>query len=457
MEFDGLEFAPGNFVSPAGSTDPVDESAKIIRGVKVCGLESVNTGRTLGCPDAWGQAVDKPYLYTEQALRDAVEAGLYTNARVYCDHIETGIDAQQRRVISQRDRQLGEHFGRLVNVRYVPGDGIRADLEYLESHPYAKKVLESARRMPEQIALSHVVRMQPSLIDGRVQITKIRGVRSVDLIAERPGTTSTLFESAAMLKTPPKRRMRTTPALEDGIMDPSMMGTDTGEELTQNPADLVNEGISDAIMAIVIGEGAAADKLAKIQPLLEQMDALSVALGGGSSGGSEADASKTDTSKTPPAAPPAKPGTESAAMKDSGLKYPAGTVVGGKDMSGQPIMVAVESAPAQPGAGSGDADLRAKLARMEARESARQKLEESGVKVTTKRLDVLQVLGTEAQVDAIAEFKAADGVTAVESGGAGKGKLPPRSGGGGNPPPATKLPERRDGQGFASYLATLDE
>lgn len=178
----------------SASESKVDTAAGVIRGVKVLGLESKNTGRTLGLDHReFGDAVDKPYAYTLEALRAAVP--FYENIGVYVDHPEFSYDATGKRSISRRDRKTAERFGKLVNVR-VTETGMFADLEYLKSHPLAPMVAEAAERMPEQLGLSHNAGGRPELRNGRIVITEIADVRSVDLVGERPGTTTSLFESA---------------------------------------------------------------------------------------------------------------------------------------------------------------------------------------------------------------------------------------------------------------------
>lgn len=171
----------------------VDAQEGIIRGVKVLGLESANTGRTLGLDAAvFGDALDLPYSYSREALAKA--APLYEGLGVYVDHPEFSYTADGARLWKQRDRKTAERFGRLANVR-VTESGLYADLEYLRSHPLAPLVVEAALRMPEMLGLSHHASGRPALVGGRIVIEEIVDVRSVDIIGERPGTTQGLFES----------------------------------------------------------------------------------------------------------------------------------------------------------------------------------------------------------------------------------------------------------------------
>lgn len=171
----------------------VDAQEGVIRGVKVLGLQSANTGRTLGLDAAeFGEALDQPYSYAREALAKA--APLYEGLGVYVDHPEFNYSAGGARLFKQRDRKTAERFGRLANVR-VSESGLYADLEYLRSHPLAPLVVEAALRMPEMLGLSHHASGRPALVEGRIVIEEIVDVKSVDIIGERPGTTQGLFES----------------------------------------------------------------------------------------------------------------------------------------------------------------------------------------------------------------------------------------------------------------------
>lgn len=172
-----------------GSGARVDRDARIIRGVKVLGLVSNNSPRVIGV-----DSDEDHYSYTMESLRDG--APLYEGISVYIDHLESEYDPRSgKRLPSTKDRKLKDKFGKLVNVR-VTESGMFADLQYLESHPMAAVVIEAAERMPDAFALSHHAYSRPEIRpDGKVMITKINHVESVDLIGERPGTTHGLFES----------------------------------------------------------------------------------------------------------------------------------------------------------------------------------------------------------------------------------------------------------------------
>lgn len=169
----------------------IDREQRVIRDVKIAGMVSVNPGRVMGFDD------DRPYRYSERAMLDAVP--LYEGLPVYCDHPPMTLTDDGERIIDKGDRKLGDKFGRIVNVRFEPGTGLFGDLEYLETHPLCRMVLEAAEWMPEQVALSHnVTELYPRQTESGVVVERIASVRSVDLIGERPGTTKSLFESASV-------------------------------------------------------------------------------------------------------------------------------------------------------------------------------------------------------------------------------------------------------------------
>jgi len=363
----------------------IDRENRVIRDVKVAGLESVNTARVLGLPLEWGDALDKTYSYLESALQEALP--LYEGSRVYLDHPETQIDESGRRVISSSDRKVADHFGRLRELRFVPGDGIRGNLEYLEKHPLAEKVLETAARMSEQLALSHRAFLEPVLVAGRVVVRAIRRVLSVDLITENPGTTVTLFESAVNMipgqMAPAKTEAEaagagavaapaadpnrpTAPAQEEGAGEAGAGGS---------PTDLVMQGLQAAAMAIIQQPGTSADKISQLTPILEQMDQVQAVLGGGASGGGSS----------------AGDGGGTAESRAKG-KVPAGQAQ------------ATESTMIR------------RLAQLEGEKAARQALETAGVKANETRVTALAAMPKASQAALLAEFKAADTRLSVESG-----------------------------------------
>ncbi len=231
--------------------DRVDREHRVIRGVKVLGTDSGNSARSIGVD------VDGTYFYSLDAMRAALP--LYEGVRVYLDHPDFQIDDSGVRRRAPATRKTREHFGRLVNVR-VEADGMYADLEYLSSHPQAEMVLEAAQRMPETLAMSHHAFGDPEMTeDGRVVITKINDVLSVDLISERPGTTNSLFESENPMTTnATSTNTSAANAANDNAAELAEMTTDPVDTLyddSSTPADKVAAGFDAAINSVTADDG----------------------------------------------------------------------------------------------------------------------------------------------------------------------------------------------------------
>jgi hypothetical protein len=173
----------------------VDRVNGIIKHVKILGFQSVNKARVLGLSRAeFGDAVDKPYRYSQAAVAEALS--LYEGAAAFTNHPEFKYSDSGARSQVAGERKVTERFGTIRNV-VVESDGLYGDLHFLKSHDMAEIICEAAESMPDAFALSHVADAKPELINGEVVLTQIANVRSVDIISEIPGTTNGLFESAA--------------------------------------------------------------------------------------------------------------------------------------------------------------------------------------------------------------------------------------------------------------------
>ncbi|HUT11598.1 MAG TPA: hypothetical protein VMY42_13950 [Thermoguttaceae bacterium] len=336
-----------NAISAPAAGGRVDAEAGVIRGVKVLGLQSGNTGRTIGLDaEEFGPAVDQRYAYTIEALRDAT--GLYEGIGVYVDHPQFAFDANgSRRAIAQ-DRKTADRFGRLVNVR-VTETGMYADLEYLKSHPLAAQVVEVAQRMPEALALSHNATGRPVKRDGRVVIEKILAVRSVDLVGEKAGTTRSLFETET----------------EEPIMDGDM-GVEAPAAVEANPGESVKAGFREAVLSVLDSDADKKDKISKIKALLDAEEKATAALEGKeATAGGEGD------------------------KKDEGEK---------KTETPESLAKTIQPAP-----GGTVENLRRQLAEAEAREKARELLESAGVPTDKARVEAVAMLPDEVRRKALIE------------------------------------------------------
>lgn len=351
--------------------DRVDREAGIIRDVKIVGLRSSNVGAVLGVPES-AQAASSPYRYDADAMREAVP--LYDGCRVFLDHPPLEYSAAGKR-IGLGEKGTRDLFGQIISPRFIDGDGIRGDLQYLQADPLAAKLVEAIEKMPHVVALSHRAACNYRIDSSEAVVTKIKKVASVDLIAAEPGATAYLFESMGEQMDPEKC------ATEEMIESPA-------EETTETPADIVREGLVSAVMEIVSGDGTAAEKLAKIQPILEQMDSAAAMLGG------EEPAQET-------------PAEEPAAATEA----------------------------------------TAELARLRARDAATKALVAKGVKITDARIDAIATVVESARGAIIDAFIAQDGskTAAVAEGVSGKGVVSKTK-------PASTWEPARDFKEFAARL-----
>lgn len=396
-------------ISGAEAEERIDAENHVIRGVKIIGLRSQNPASVFGLSRReFGEALDKPYRYSLEALKDA--ARLYEGVRVYLDHPHYTVDRSGARHIESAEREVEDHFGRIVNVQ-VREDGLYGDLEYLASHTHAAKVIETAQRMPEQLALSHNALTEPQLVNGEVVIVRISHVRSVDLISERPGTTTNLFESSLaddhqeqtvskklkqIVESAPagtKCRARLRYALE-------MMDEDEHEELLEmdvdvpaeaTPEEQVEGAFRSLILAVLDDESLdTAAKLDKIKTLLTKKDETQAAV----------------TPETP---------AEGESMEQAEEEeMPEGGNGEGEANGDEEKKTAAESSILS---------LQRKIKQLEAQDRARETLESAGVTVTGTRIRVLAGIKNSEDTQAmLAEWKKAEKV-ALET----AAPRPPRS------------------------------
>lgn len=158
------------WLESAVGIERVDRAAKVIRGVRVLGLQSRN-GRT----------------YRPEAADAAIP--LYEGAAVYIDHGKRTKPGEIR-----EDRSLRDRWGVLRGVTR-DDDGLVANLHYLESDPMTPKLLEMAEEHPETFGLSHDANGSAQRdATGNIDVREITKVNSVDVVAD-PATTVGLFES----------------------------------------------------------------------------------------------------------------------------------------------------------------------------------------------------------------------------------------------------------------------
>lgn len=148
----------------AGNVPVVDEEAGIIRGLKMCGLQSDN-GRD----------------YDPSCLRMAVP--LYEGKPCYVNHCTT-----------QRD--VRDDIGVWRNCRFLEGQGIFGDLHYDKESADAKRLVDRAKRLHENVGFSHDAKTDPKYIElrgNRPTVVRIEEIKSIDYVAG-PATADGLFE-----------------------------------------------------------------------------------------------------------------------------------------------------------------------------------------------------------------------------------------------------------------------
>lgn len=145
------------------ATGRVDRQRGIIRSVKVIGAESANARS-----------------YSSAALADI--ARLAEGAAVNVDHVEPG----QRR--SYRDR-----IGSLTEIEVRP-DGVYGTLRVNRAHPLAEQLFDDAENSPRSVGLSVDARGDVERQGGKLVVTSVSRLLSVDVVAN-PAATAGLFES----------------------------------------------------------------------------------------------------------------------------------------------------------------------------------------------------------------------------------------------------------------------
>lgn len=150
----------------------IDPVKGVVKDVKIVGLRSQHG-----------------YDYTPSALKTAIP--LYEGIRVNIDHPERDKPNTAR---SYRDR-----FGKLSNVHFVEGDGLRGDFHYNPKHEISNQFAWDVENNPKACGFSHNARGPLRQRGDRMRCESIDTVRSVDLVADA-ATTRSLFEGLPAMK-----------------------------------------------------------------------------------------------------------------------------------------------------------------------------------------------------------------------------------------------------------------
>jgi hypothetical protein len=139
--------------------------------------------------------------YTREALQKAV--ALYDGQHVNVDHLAPG----QQRAYAQR-------IGRISDPK-LREDGLYGTLQINPKHQLAEQLFYDAQHMPENVGLSHDA--EGSVVghdDNDIVVEEITRVKSVDLVSD-PATTRGLFESETLHPTDTKPMTKTIREIVD--------------------------------------------------------------------------------------------------------------------------------------------------------------------------------------------------------------------------------------------------
>lgn len=166
----------------------VDREKNTIYGVKILGFRSSNNR-----------------YYTPSAVKRA--RPLYEGVLVNCDHPEGKPD---------QPRSVRDRIGKLVNVRFVEGKGLYADLVYNPGHEMAESLVAAALNpnLNDTMGLSHNAQGQGDRdANGVLVVSEITEVRHVDLVADA-ATTMSLKEGFSMSVRKAKDRFKSRAMIE---------------------------------------------------------------------------------------------------------------------------------------------------------------------------------------------------------------------------------------------------
>lgn len=204
---------------------------------------------------------------------------LYEDRKIFVDHC-----------YDDSKRTIRERWGVAKNV-HVDETGLRGDVHYLESHAATPSILETIQRFND-IGFSHDADLAT---DSSGVVTQIARVYSIDIVND-PATTKNVREEhtemkkatlgailRANVKVAPVARMlaRVTEMEGDAIMlDGEVPEV---EESAIVGDDAISAAFKSAISAILDQDGTVADKIAKIQSLLNAQAEVTGEGGGDSS------------------------------------------------------------------------------------------------------------------------------------------------------------------------------
>lgn len=129
-------------------------------------------------------------IYTDEALSKAVRAGLYENIVVnFTPHTQ-----EAQKLGAKDSRPASETLGKVINTRFVAGEGVIGDIKYLKTVPFSATFVEACEEMPDIWGFSPILDGAYEMRDGIQYVTEIVNVKCLDLV-RNPATTKSLAES----------------------------------------------------------------------------------------------------------------------------------------------------------------------------------------------------------------------------------------------------------------------
>lgn len=268
-----LEYAVS---APAGSFLKVDRQAGVIFGVKVLGRYSKNR---------YDPAAENGIEYSPACMEDAVRRQLYEGCHVNEDH-------PRDRSRPGLERDAADGLGVLRNARVETGrdgePGIYADFHYLRAKALCESVCEDVERGLGVFGLSHNASAAKERFDRqnrRVVVESLALVRGVDLV-RKPATNKNLWESErpmpitmrSLLESRrvglSKPRRKWLDRLVEMYEEDAPMAAEVEPAADVSPDDQLAAGFRAAILAIIDGDGTAAEKAKKIGEYLKTHERL---------------------------------------------------------------------------------------------------------------------------------------------------------------------------------------
>lgn len=229
-----------------GGTLKVDRGQGVIYGVKIIGCTSKN-GR----------------YYSRDVLQEAIP--LYQGKAVNANHDRSG-----------GGRIVEDGLGWLENVTFRD-DGLYGDLYLLKSHDMFERICEAAERNPSIFGLSHDAAGDTKLVDGKLYVTKITEVNSVDLVKD-PATTNGLFESREHKPMNLKEKLINAKLADASkLFRASFLEEDMVATMPEQPTpeEALKAGFKAAINAVIDDDTLdTKTKMAKLKDLMNTQDKL---------------------------------------------------------------------------------------------------------------------------------------------------------------------------------------